>query len=84
VMTIVAKVIVMIYQKVCPNYVWLVVRPMQGERERQDYLAALQMSLQGGEEDNDPRDGDFMPDEDDLGKGKGKGKGRGKGKRAAS
>merc|ERR1712045_165421 len=56
----------------------------EGERERQDYLAALQMSLQGGEEDNDPRDGDFMPDEDDMGKGKGKGKGRGKGKRAAS
>eukprot|EP00092_Neocalanus_flemingeri_P008917 GFUD01009592.1.p1 GENE.GFUD01009592.1~~GFUD01009592.1.p1 ORF type:complete len:1808 (+),score=537.57 GFUD01009592.1:62-5485(+) len=56
----------------------------EGERERQDYLAALQMSLQGGEEDNDPRDGDFMPDEGDQGKGKGKGKGRGKGKRAAS
>jgi len=58
----------------------------EGERERQDYLAALQMSLQGGEEDNDPRDGDFMPDEEDQGKGKGigKGKGRGKGKRAAS
>lgn len=38
----------------------------------------------GGEEDNDPRDGDFMPDEGEQGKGKGKGKGRGKGKRAAS
>jgi len=56
----------------------------EGERERQDYLAALQMSLQGGEDDNDPRDGDFMPEDGDLGKGKGKGKGRGKGKRAAS